>query len=261
MIVFFDVDGTIVDDETQILPESAVRAVEQLTQNGHLAVVNTGRPLGNVDYRVRNMAFSGWIAACGMEIMLEGKWLRRDVPDTKLCQFVRECVHRTGMKVMFEAEDALLRDGEYSDAEIANWDCRHLSARGIPVLEVDQLERLEFVKFCAYDAPGCRREEFLRLVAPWFTGTPRAGGMIEFVLNGHSKAQGMEEMLRALGADRSQVCAIGDTTNDLPMFRMAAHAACMGNGMAEAKAQAEFVTASVLENGLEIALRHFGLID
>ena len=89
MIVFFDVDGTIVDDETQILPESAVRAVEQLTQIGHLAVVNTGRPLGNVDYRVRNMAFSGWIAACGMEIMLDGKWLCRDVPDTKLCQFVR----------------------------------------------------------------------------------------------------------------------------------------------------------------------------
>ena len=126
MIVFFDVDGTIVDDETQILPESAVRAVEQLTQNGHLAVVNTGRPLGNVDYRVRNMAFSGWIAACGMEIMLDGKWLRRDVPDTKLCQFVRECVHRTGMKVMFEAEDALLRDGEHSSARLAEQDFLHL---------------------------------------------------------------------------------------------------------------------------------------
>lgn len=260
MIVFFDVDGTIVDDETQIIPESAVRAVEQLTKNGHLAVVNTGRPLGNVDYRVRNMAFSGWIAACGMEIMLEGKWLRRDVPDSDLCRFVRESVHRTGMKVLFEAEDALLRDGEYSDAEIANWDCRHLSARGIPVRQIGESDTLEFVKFCAYDAPGCRREEFLELVAPWFTGTPRAGGMIEFVLNGHSKAQGMEQMLRVLGIDPAQVYAIGDTTNDLPMFRMAAHAACMGNGMAEAKAQAEFVTASVLEDGLEKALRHYGLI-
>ena len=30
MVVFFDIDGTIVDDDTQIIPESAVRAVERL---------------------------------------------------------------------------------------------------------------------------------------------------------------------------------------------------------------------------------------
>ena len=32
MVVFFDIDGTIVDDATQIIPASAVRAVERLRQ-------------------------------------------------------------------------------------------------------------------------------------------------------------------------------------------------------------------------------------
>ena len=70
MVVFFDIDGTIVDDRTQIIPESAVRAVERLGENGHLAVVNTGRPYSHIDPRVREMAFGAWICGCGMEIKL-----------------------------------------------------------------------------------------------------------------------------------------------------------------------------------------------
>ena len=74
MVVFFDIDGTVVDDDTQIIPESAVRAVERLRENGHLAVVNTGRPYSHIDPRVRQMAFGGWICGCGMEIRLYDGW-------------------------------------------------------------------------------------------------------------------------------------------------------------------------------------------
>ena len=40
MVVFFDIDGVIIDDESQVIPASAVRAVEALGKNGHIAVVN-----------------------------------------------------------------------------------------------------------------------------------------------------------------------------------------------------------------------------
>ena len=33
MVVFFDIDGTIVDIETQIIPESTVEAIRLLRQN------------------------------------------------------------------------------------------------------------------------------------------------------------------------------------------------------------------------------------
>ena len=44
MVVFFDIDGTLVDDGSQVIPASAVEAVKQLRLNGHTPVVNTGRP-------------------------------------------------------------------------------------------------------------------------------------------------------------------------------------------------------------------------
>ena len=44
------------------------------------------------------------------------------------------------------------------------------------------------------------------------------------------------------------------------MFRVAAHTVCLGGGMEEVKAVAEYVTTPVMEDGIEKALAHFGLI-
>ena len=44
------------------------------------------------------------------------------------------------------------------------------------------------------------------------------------------------------------------------MFSVAAGSVCMGGGMEELKAKADFVTAPVLEDGIEKALIHYGLI-
>lgn len=41
--LFFDVDGTLIDEQTKIVPESTLRAVKQARENGHLVFINTGR--------------------------------------------------------------------------------------------------------------------------------------------------------------------------------------------------------------------------
>ena len=48
--------------------------------------------------------------------------------------------------------------------------------------------------------------------------------------------------------------------NDLPMFSMAKHKVCMSNGMEELKIQADFITDTVLNDGIEKALLHYHLI-
>ena len=87
MVVFFDIDGTIIDEQTQSIPESAVRAIRRLRENGHIPVVNTGRPYTHIDPRVREMAFAGWVCGCGMEVLLDGKWIVREMPLTEKCIF------------------------------------------------------------------------------------------------------------------------------------------------------------------------------
>ncbi len=259
MVVFFDIDGTIVDDDTQIIPESAVRAVERLRENGHLAVVNTGRPYSHIDPRVRQMAFGGWICGCGMEIRLYDGWLVRRAPDTQVCAKIRDAVRACGMRVLYEGQDGdLFTDGAFSRHEALDLEAERMRRKGFRVRELEPQPR--FLKLVTFDAPNCRREEFIRTVSPWFTCIDRGNTMLELVMNGFSKAGGMVQLLTRLGLPREQTLAVGDSTNDLPMFEFAAHSAAMGNGMRELKEKAEFVTAPVLEDGIEKALKHFELI-
>ena len=59
MIVFFDLDGTLIsDDEAYIIPDSAVNAIHKAQENGHLMYVDTGRTVMNVEQRIRDI---GWI--------------------------------------------------------------------------------------------------------------------------------------------------------------------------------------------------------
>ena len=61
--------------------------------------------------------------------------------------------------------------------------------------------------------------------------------------------------------DRSEIMAFGDGENDMDMLRFAGIGVAMGNASDMVKAAADYVTDTVDENGIEDALRHFGLID
>lgn len=259
MIVFFDVDGTVVDNETQQIPQSTMDAVAELGRNGHLAVVNTGRPYGHIDPRVRAMSFGGWICGCGMEIYLNGERIRYTAPDLELCRFVQEQVRRFDMRVLYEADDgSIALDGAFSDHPTFHRERREMQQKGFSVYDIHDHPR--FLKFITLDSPDCRREEFLQTIAPYFDSIDRGNTMLEHVIKGCSKAEGMRTLMEAMGVSREDTLAIGDSTNDLPMFAAASHTVCMGNGMEELKQKAEYITAPVMEDGIAAALRHFGLI-
>ena len=62
-IVFFDIDGTIIDNDTHKIPESTREAIGKMRRNGHIAVVNTGRTWVSIDQELKEMEFDGYI--CG----------------------------------------------------------------------------------------------------------------------------------------------------------------------------------------------------
>ena len=260
MVVFFDIDGTVVDYETQIIPESTVEAIRLLRKNGHLPVVNTGRPIGHVDPRVRQLDFCGWICSCGMELILDGEMIYQDYPSAEECRFVLEQSHRCRMAIQTEGSDSLLFDKDMPYNFQALREVERLGSQGIRIHPFQQEPDHRFIKFVTYDTPGCLREEFLKQVEPYFEPTIRSNTMIEFVKKGHTKAEGMERFLKLLNIPKEETFAIGDSENDLPMFAMAGTTICMGDGVESVKEQVDYVTDTVLGDGIFNALRHFGLI-
>lgn len=260
LVVFFDIDGTVVDNDTQIIPESTVEAIRLLRENGHLPVVNTGRPYGHVDPRIRSLDFSGWICACGMEVILNGEYIYRQVLSHEESAYVVEHATRCGMLIQAESDTHLLYDHTKTYYGFSAREAERLAKRGIQVMPFRDVPDYTFIKFVSHDLPGCDRQGFLEAMEPLFDPNFHVGSMIEYMRKGNSKAIGMERLLTALNVPKEQTFAIGDSGNDLPMFAHAGTTICMGDGMDILKEKADYVTAPLLEDGIFKALKHFGLI-
>ncbi len=260
MVIFFDIDGTIIDDDSQIIPASTIEAIAALRQRGHMPIINTGRPYSHIDPRVRAMPFAGWICAGGMEIILHDQWLRREEMPRQLCRPVIDTVRRHNMQVIYEVEDGFLLDGDLSTSPQCMREIRQMTKRGYAMHQVDDWEDIRIIKFVTFDAPGSEHEACVAELQPHFTCIERGGGMVEYLNKDCSKAQGMQQVLSVLDMAVEESFAIGDSANDIAMFRFAGHAICMGNGVEQAKAAADYVTAPVLEDGIEKALKHYALI-
>lgn len=261
MVVFFDIDGTVVDDKTQVIPESARRAVERLNKNGHIPMVNTGRPYTHIDPRVRAMAFRGWVCGCGMEIRMDGKRLMRQHPTAEQQAYIVSCVEKFRIKPLYETDDGgiMVMKRSYRNPGIYR-ELSRMTQKRFPVRILEDGETPVFMKLVVFCDEDSDREGFIAAMGRDYTVIDRGNTMLEIIPKGCSKALGMQMALDYLGAKREDTFAIGDSTNDLPMFDLAGHTICMGDGMEELKAASEYITASVMEDGIEKALEHFGLI-
>ena len=79
-------------------------------------------------------------------------------------------------------------------------------------------------------------------------------------VRGVDKATGMLSFAREYGLRADELMAVGDGGNDVPMLRAAGAGVAMGNACGEAVSAADFVTASVDDDGIRKALEHFGVI-
>ena len=74
------------------------------------------------------------------------------------------------------------------------------------------------------------------------------------------KARGIRRIVSHLGGNVADVVVFGDERNDLSMFCPEWTCVAMGNAVPELKERADYVTASVWDDGISKACEHFGWI-
>lgn len=78
--------------------------------------------------------------------------------------------------------------------------------------------------------------------------------LIEVMNKNTNKGYAIGQMIEKLGLDMSEVMAIGNEKNDIPMLEEAGFAVAMGNAVEELKAHADFITKSNLNSGVGYAI-------
>jgi hydroxymethylpyrimidine pyrophosphatase-like HAD family hydrolase len=75
-----------------------------------------------------------------------------------------------------------------------------------------------------------------------------------------SKSLAIIKVLQYFGIEKSEAIAFGDGENDIDMLELVGLGIAMGNGNEKLKNVADFVTKKSGEDGIEFALKKYGII-
>ncbi len=259
-IIFFDIDGTLItEDEYKIIPESTRHAIKKARENGHLTFINTGRTIFNIGEEIRSLGFDGYLCGCGTYIEYHDKELFYNKLNCEYCKKLSEKIRECGAIPVYERRDCLFFDPQFDDTpEIKEFKEVFLTS-DIPTNRTVSDEDFSFDKFVVYTNENTDLESFKNTAGKDFMLIDRGNGFFENVPKGFSKATAIDMILRMLDIPLENAYAIGDSTNDLPMLKAVPNSIAMGNSD-KIYPYVSFVTKPIMEDGIEHALKHYGII-
>lgn len=262
-IVFFDIDGTLIDMVTDSkIPESALSAIKKLQSCGHLAVINTGRTASFMEPCIVNAGFDGFIYGCGTMISYHDEILLHNSISGKtleeLIRMLRECKIDgvlEGMERCYFDYNGIIRDPFFK--KLSQAPSYHRGS-----FEDEEMSADKLYIFCGSysDFDG-----FFGFFKDEFQFINRGGGFYEMVPHGFSKATGIHVLVDRLIQEAKEknlefmpsmeeTYAIGDSTNDIPMLNAVSKSIAMGNSMEEIIGATDYVTKKIDEDGIAYAI-------
>lgn len=257
-ILFFDIDGTLIDEERDIVPESAKRALRQAKENGHLLFICSGRCKAIIPEEVIELGFDGMVAGCGTYIEYEGEEIFHHKLPEGLQKAIIEDLQRFHIDGVLEGKDCSAFRHDYWMPVVKNIFTENGSFTA--KTQCFWEEEFSFDKMALWYDDSSDMEGFRKKYADLFEFIKRDPTFYEVVPNHISKASGMLFICEKLGIDRGRIVAFGDSANDVSMLQCAHTSVAMGGGNPILFDMVDYVTSPVMEDGIEKALRYLKLI-
>lgn len=259
---FFDIDGTLLPFG-QGLPESARRALMMAHEEGHMLFIATGRSMAEVDLSIFNgVPFDGGVFSAGAVVSCHGSVIHSEsLPESDKSFLIDYFSSQPSMHVLYQTEKGTLGS---SRAFAVFHECMEryvgamlrISSHFVTEGRIeDPILKLLFM--CTdRDAWRVRKDLGERFdIVDNTVGVPQ-DIMGELMGKGITKAAGIRRMMDHLGMDIKCSVAVGDGANDVEMIREAGFGIAMGNAAECLKAEADYITGNVEQNGLENAIRY-----
>lgn len=257
---FFDYDGTLSDEELGIYypTEKTVKAICDLKNRGFFVCLATGRakcyaPECGID-------FDGYITSNGAYAEIGGNAVLNRVFSPELYNEAAEFFKSRSIYYSVETQKccyALDKNNKSFKGMIENFNIP--SEIFYPIDQADTARVYKMLAAYNTEEDFCEMTE--RFKGRLTFDKHRFYPSVDVGICGTTKADGVKAVCKALGIKKEDTYAFGDGTNDIEMLGAAGHAVAMGISPDSVKAAAEFVTASVAEEGIYKALLKYGLID
>lgn len=256
--IFFDVDGTLVGFRQTQISDRLRADLLAVQAKGIKIIVCTGRARQDLagTGMLRDVEFDGYITLNG-QCCFDQRGIYRDVP---IC---REDLEAACQVLRANPRLAALMAGD-GQSYLSKIDDRVRSIYKFlhtELLDVRPPEWMLEEKIYQFSPlAGPEDEELFLPVMPHCTHTRWHPKGFDILPKGGGKTSGIQAAMERYGLSADEIMAFGDGENDAAMLKLAGIGVAMGNSVECAKAQANYVCASVDEDGVSQALRHFGLL-
>ena len=257
--LFFDIDGTLVSFNTHAIPASSIEAIKTARQKGIKIFIATGRPkviINNLTALQEEGLIDGYITMNGGYCFVEDKVIYKSaIPATDVNAMV-EASRQKGFPCIFVTEHSISVCQPNALVDKVFHVFLHVDTLPIKSFEEATQEAIyQMSPFITVEEeaeihpliPNCE-------LGRWFPA------FIDITAKGNTKQRGIDEIIRHFGIRLEETMSFGDGGNDISMLRHAAMGVAMDNAADAVKQAADHVTASVDEDGVWKAMKHFEII-
>lgn len=252
-LVFFDLDGTLMNAQSRLDPE-VQQAVRQLKQNNILPIICTGRSPGEIKTILAQTQIKSYITLNGAFIVYEGKTIYRGTIDPKLITKLKTITAGHGDALAYY-NDQGYRATVLNDLVKAQYD-----SVNAPYPKIDPDYYLTHPVYMLLVMTMNNDKRYIYPYGEQLTFYRNSLYAMDTILHGESKQFGIKTLVAQMGLAGIPTYAFGDGTNDIPMLEYVDHAIAMGNGITAVKDRAEYITSKNTENGIIQGLHHFKLL-
>lgn len=267
-MLFFDIDGTLVDFDGQIL-DSTWQALESARAAGYDLILCTGRSKHQINQALLDYGFDGIVAAAGGYAEYQGNVVFHQSFGTDKLRQVLDSFHGTTPLVLQRSECTVMtRDMEnvffevYNDERMKGNHLRsHELFRGLQTDDdlVTYAEKYGDTDSVVYCRSPYTVEEVRQMLgdgihvemSSYIRPEPYSG---EITLEGVDKGLGINKLLEYRKQPKEATIGFGDGANDIGMFKTVGLSVVMGNALDSVKAYADYITADVDQDGIAQAI-------
>ena len=274
--VFFDIDGTLVNDRKSVL-KSTKEAIKIVKNQGVLVGVATGRgPFfvkdlmddldldfavtynGQYIFNKERVLFASPIDKRSLrQVIAYAKENRKEIAMGTRQDVIGSRIMSFGLSPLSQLVSRFVP--KFLTRTVSHSFNRMVS-KALPQKEDDLLDLInqpiyQVLMLMTPEESNQAASEFEYL--KFTRSNPFAADIIN---QGNSKLEGIRRVGKEYGFDLNQVMAFGDSDNDLEMLAGVGMSVAMGNGSSSVKEVAKHITTSNQEDGIHKALEHFGVL-
>ena len=254
-LIASDMDGTLLDENSQVPPETYDLILALRDRGVHVAASSGRRYDRLLEFFEPVKDQMDFVASNGAQVYADGQLIDREVySHLAIRRLARTVAMFPNMHLaLFDRTKSFLLDDE--DKFVREVDKDLPNAERIYELPAADVSIIKATIFCDDGNVMDNAYVLQRELGDLFTFAPSGSSYIDPMQRGISKASGIQQLMEHYGIERDEVMAFGDSMNDYEIIRFVGTGCAMENGRPALKAVADRVIGCNRDQAVQAEMR------